>query len=380
MSPPSPSKLKLAFNLSTGADTGGAAIREVEAFRSPAGLVSGWEVRSMVAASNYIEYTQDVPYSMEKLEELYDTAAVVHLNHTLHGHAWYDDGEGKPTVLEHHGLHKGAFDIDFQGAIVQATKTGCVQIGSTANLELFGPITWAPIPYNLVWLQKVRAYAKQAQEARPHHDGHVLTIAHAPTNRAIKSTAAFISALEALVAKGLPVRSLLIENRTHLDCLQLKAQADIFVDQLQLGYGCNAIEAWGMGLPVVGGISDPAWRKHMVARWGSMPLYEATDATLAARLTDMILSRDLRQEFAAKGKEHVELHHSQEGHVKLMCEIYESAKPTRPSDGTGPISRRRYARLSRNERLRLLRSRRAEWLEHQRAVSPTVLPPHQRNP
>ena len=35
-----------------------------------------------------------------------------------------------------------------------------------------------------------------------------------------------------------------------------KGRADVFVDQMILGYGCNAIEAWGMGIPVIAGV-DP---------------------------------------------------------------------------------------------------------------------------
>jgi hypothetical protein len=371
---------KLAFNLSTGADTGGAAIREVEAFRSPAGraLNLGWEVNAMVAASNYIEYPEDVPHSLAALERLYAAADVVHLNHTLHGHLWYDKGRQKPTVLEHHGLHKGSFDIDFPGAIAQAAGMGCVQIGSTVNLELFGPITWAPIPYDLAALAALKASAPRvepvpARNARNAHtrnddfpllldppgldpratDVQLITIAHAPTNREIKSTAAFIAAIKLLQEIGLPVRGLLIENRPHSECLRLKAAADIFVDQLVLGYGCNAIEAWGMGIPVVGGVSNPKWRSHMVARWEGMPLFEATEATLAKRLTTLVISRSLREEYIEQGRVHVERFHSQAGHVKLMSGIYESAKPTRPLEQT------KVDHLTHAERLAILRANRA---------------------
>jgi glycosyltransferase involved in cell wall biosynthesis len=378
---PAATSAHLAFNLSTGADTGGAAIREIEAFRSPAGLASKWEVRAMVAASNYIGYTQDVPYSLAGIERLYDAANVVHLNHTLHGYLWYDKERHRPLVLEHHGLHRGAFNIDFKGVIRQCNELGITQIGSTANLELFGPITWTPIPYDLDQLALIRKQVQAklrgpgARTLPKDYDPDVLTIAHAPTNREIKSTAAFISAMNLLTEIGLPVRMLLIENKTHAECLRLKAQADIFVDQLTLGYGCNAIEAWGMGIPVVGGITDPAWRKHMAKRWSSpppsstlppsvspqtaeaikdaFPFLDATESTLVKALTTLISRPGLREEYAERGLTHVRRWHSQAGHVKQMVEIYEAAPEPR-------IINRPPLHLTHKERLALLRSNRAE--------------------
>jgi hypothetical protein len=358
---------RLAFNLSTGADTGGAAIREVEAFRAHAARTdlspserSEWEVRAMVAA--------DLVYSIAQIEKYWEAADVIHLNHTLHGFTWYDKGRDRPIVLEHHGLHRGAFDIDFAGSIAAATELGAVQIGSTANLELFGPIVWAPIPYDLEALAAIRtqvlAKRRSASPASP-TSPDILTIAHAPTNRAIKGTDAFIAALQSMQDVGLPVRALLIEKTTHKACLALKAEADVFVDQLILGYGCNAIEAWAMGIPVVGGITDPKWHKHMQARWGGaarMPLFEATEATLAKRLTQLLLSPDLREEYAQRGLEHVRKWHTQAYSVKQMSQIYATAPQVHPPKYSSPPTH-----LTHQERIKLLRANRAE-LHRQRGV------------
>jgi hypothetical protein len=351
------------FILGTGADTGGAAIRSVEAFKSQANVhnspAADWIVRSMVSSSNYIQYPTDLRYSQVHLESYYDQADVVHLNHTLIGHDWYDAGQGKPTILEHHGLHEGSFAIDFAQSIQQGIDIGAIQIGSTANLELFGPpgtITWAPIPYDLDALAKLRR-----DLFRP---ADTVRIVHAPTVRAVKSTETLILAVETLKSRGLAVELVLIERETHEITLKLKASmADIFVDQLRLGYGCNAIEAWGMGLPVVGGIEDPVWRERMVARWGGvMPLYEATETNLADRLERLLHSPDLQQTFAGLGVAHVERWHNQAFHVHQMAEIYANAKPTVAG---GPFTRRRLLpganlhtdRNLHNERLARLKAR-----------------------
>lgn len=343
---------RLAFNLSTGADTGGAAIREVEAFDNPVANPTGeWEVRSMVAASNYIQYSKDLHYSVQAVRETYSKADVVHLNHTLHGHKWYDGGQGKPTVLEHHGLHRGAFDIDFEGSILAGIEIGAVQIGSTVNLELFGPpgtIEWAPIPYDLAALRAMRTRSA----------GPTVRVAHAPTNRAIKSTEAFLAAMASLEARGFKVETVLIEQATHEECLRAKATADILVDQLVLGYGCNAVEAWGMGLAVVGGFADPGWSEYAKARYDlrpsptGLPFMSATEATLESVLERLILDADLRQRWADIGGAHVLRWHSQAASVVQMSKIYAETPRTVPSQ----VPPKGLSHMTRKQALQRLRA------------------------
>lgn len=349
---------KFAFNLSTGADTGGSSIRSVEAFREINGLMAApWVVRSMVASTNYIEYDQDLKYSILGLEMQYDAADVVQLNHTIAGHEWYDANQRKPIVLMHHGLHEGSFRVNFAEAIEQARAIGATQIGSTANLELYGPkgaITWAPIPYNQQKLLEMRISALERLITLPNRP---IRIGHAPTNREIKSTGTFIAAIQWLKANKVPVEAVLIEKQPHSVCLERKATCDIYVDQLRLGYGCNAIEAWGMGIPVVGGIEIPSWREHMVSRWGGMPLVEASEANLHEVLFGLVKSADSRAEYREKGSAHFARWHSQAAHVDQMNAIYDEAllRPTRPSP-TGHSRRRRMP--GQPEELRL--ERRAE--------------------
>lgn len=78
-------------------------------------------------------------------------------------------------------------------------------------------------------------------------------IAHAPTNREVKSTAAFLEAVDRLRAEGHDIEVDLIEGRTWDECLERKARADIYFDQVKLGYGNNSVECWGMGIPVIAG-------------------------------------------------------------------------------------------------------------------------------
>jgi hypothetical protein len=317
------------FNLTTGADTGGWGGRLKEAFdrHGP----RGWSCRAMVNADNYIGYPYDLPYRQENLERFYDEADVVQLHNTLHGHDFYDDGQGKPTVLLHHGtLFRDSPDI----ISAQARAIGALQFCSTIDLERPG-VEWLGVPYSLdgpISTLPNRGIAVSFAELRQarYRPSERVRIAHAPTNRRIKGTQAFLGAMRSLVERGLPVEMIFIENQPWAKCLARKAQADIFVDQLVLGYGCNAVEAWALGIPVVAGVADPAVRARMIERWGRLPFAEASEATLEHVLEDMVRSVLCRAEYALAGEEHVRRWHDQAVVAPRLAEIYASAPATVP--------------------------------------------------
>jgi hypothetical protein len=152
--------------------------------------------------------------------------------------------------------------------------------------------------------------------------------------RSLKSTEALIDAVLALKDEGLAVELDLIERTTWAECLRRKATADIYFDQLYLGYGCNAIEAWGMGLPVIAGL-DPdraaevnhpipeTTRARMLHEWGSMPFYETTEAALLDSLRDLVKSAELRAEWALRGMAHVARFHGQLPALERLIEMYQ---------------------------------------------------------
>lgn len=358
---------KQAFILATGSDTGGAAIRVIEAFRQIGH--PRWQPVAMVASPNYIDYPTDQDWDREALEEIYDASDLIVLNNTLHGHDWYDEGQGKPTIVMHHGLHEGHFDRSLQEIVVQAARTGASQIGSTVNLELYsrpelgptGIIHWTPIPYNIEALAAMRVRLWQR------HPTETIRIGHAPTDRAVKSTETVIATVKSLQSRGFDVELVLIEHQTHAQTLETKARSvDIYVDQLKLGYGCNAIESWAMGIPVVAGFSDyPEWREHAVARYDcdsptGLPFYEANESDLERRLEDLLMNRTLYDQWSIIGREHVRRWHSQEHAVRALVGLYDEAADRRTLPGGGPLSRRRHrVNLPRDKRLELLRSNRA---------------------
>ncbi len=147
-----------------------------------------------------------------------------------------------------------------------------------------------------------------------------IRVAHAPTNRLTKSTEVVIAACEAL-----PVELDIIEGVSWAECLERKAAADIFVDELTLGYGSNAIEAWGMGIPVISGIVSRRVREIMVGIFGAPPFLEATERTLTDVIRTLAGDADLREAIGRRGAAHAQRFHSEASVVERAIGIYERA-------------------------------------------------------
>ncbi len=316
------------LSLSNGADTAGIGVRLANGFRKHGG---DWSLRSMVATVNYIQYPQDVPWDQRRLEKLYDEADVIHLHNILYAHQNYDAGQGKPTVLMHHGLKSGS-DRDFHEMVRAAAEIGAVSCGSTLDLSIYEPsVQWLPAPYDLGALRAIRRQAVRADDS--------IRIVHAPTNRDVKGTEALIDAVARLRVSGRRVELVMVERRTWAESLALYATADIAFDQPYLGYGCFAIECWGMGIPVVAGVRDPVVREGMIERWGSLPFLEVTDPVekSLARLVD---SADARAEYSSKGTEHVETYHAEKAVVERAKAIYGQARGTKPGGDAKRLNKR----------------------------------------
>lgn len=350
-----------ALIFAAGSDTAGTSVRAARAFQRLASSNPsnhGWEVRSMVSTDNYIHYPVDLAYSKQNLASNYDMADVVVLNSTLFGHDLYDDGQGKPTILVHHGIHVDHFSQSVYQVIEEAKEVGARQIGTTVNLELLadpGVITWVPTSYNLAELAQLRLRLYEP----PQHDGPI-RVCHAPTDRKVKSTQAVIDAVTSLNDRGFGVTLTLIEGKSHAETLEAKARyADIYVDQFELGYGCNAIEAWAMGVPVVAGIADPAARAHAKNRYDlassptGLPFISATPENLEETLAELVIRRQILRFWADIGLEHVNRWHSDENYVKTMTELLDAqiSVPTTPSS----VRRRFPNGLNHAQRLEILR-------------------------
>jgi len=302
-----------------GADTGGQGIRIRTAF---ARFRPDWEVRSVTASRNYMDYEEDVFWSTnnDQIAALYEQADVIHVRNTFDVCRRFEKRrrprKTKPVVIHHHG---SMFRTDHAHLLRQSQQLGAVGLVSTLDLLRYAPdrLTWLPIPHDLDELAAIRQQAVR--------DPDKVIIHHSPTNRRVKDTDLFEQVGDALMEKYPQVECRVVERVPWQQNLALKAEADIVYDQLQLGWGNNALEAWAMGVPVVAGVKDPSVRAMMVRALGDLPIVEASPETLYEALEGLVLSADKRRADGERGLAYVRQYHDHQVVVPRLVEAYERA-------------------------------------------------------
>lgn len=283
-------------------DIAGDGIRTKQAFGRHANT---WDYDVCVERERAYAYPTDRPWA--DIDALANAADVLHLRNTFAvQRALRVD---KPAVIQHHGT---IFRRNTDALLRETARRGAVGLASTLDLWLMAPddLTWLPAPYDLDWLASMR----HPSEAKP------LRIGHAPTSRAIKSTDAFLLAAGKL-SNQIPVDVVLIEGRTWADCLALKATCDIYYDQVTLGYGNNAIEAWGMGQAVIAGAADDTLAE-LTRRFGSLPFVLADEGSIYNALL-ILADPDERDWWALRGTQHVRQWHDEKYVVGQLKQEYE---------------------------------------------------------
>jgi hypothetical protein len=337
-----------ALILSYALDTNGQNYRYVQAAQKhgadvlnalaighsdPAGVVGRFKVaadkgeelriRSVSASKyEYLQFPMDIFWDKQRrgnneqmIRELIMAADVIHLNNSEMAYKHFRIR--KPALLHHHG---SLFRDGPERMLEKAKYYRMEQAVSTIDLQKPAPdlLTWLPTAYDVEGLQAFR----EAHRRPP--DGRV-RIVHAPTNRAKKHTEIFLAAVQQLQDEGLPIDIDLIEGRPWAECMERKAQADIVFDQLAYGYGCNAVEAWGMGIPVIAGAEDPWVIDRMLDLWGVLPFADADDADLKQCLRLMVKSAEMRAEYAARGLSHVLTYHDEAPALAILADLYQKA-------------------------------------------------------
>ena len=265
-------------------------------------------------------YPYDIHWHADRaaVARLYADSDVIHLNNVFNPYCLLDKRRRKPLLMHQHG---SIFRSDPRRHLHLAKRHNAEVAVSTVDLLKPAPdaMTWLPTAYNIDELRAIRAAHRRA-------DDGVIRIAHAPTNREVKSTDALMAAVDALKADGLPIELDVIEDQPWSECLRRKAAADVYFDQVQLGYGCNAVEAWGMGMPVIAG-AQPWTLNRMRIEYGSddLPFYEATEQTIADALRALVISADARAEYTARGTAHVERFHAEEPALARLVDLYTRA-------------------------------------------------------
>lgn len=143
--------------------------------------------------------------------------------------------------------------------------------------------------------------------------------------RDIKGTHAVMAAVERLHAEGIKVR---LEHPTDLDSRDmryLQAQADVIVDQLNLGrYGAQAREGMMLGKPTVCYINpaEPAGVERLESI-GECPLASATEDSIYDVLKDLLSSPEKRREIGGKSRAFALKWHSADACAERFEQVYD---------------------------------------------------------
>jgi hypothetical protein len=90
-----------------------------------------------------------------------------------------------------------------------------------------------------------------------------------------------------------------------------------------LGYGNNAIEAWGMGIPVVAGAADATLAEYE-RRFGSVPFPIADEGSIYGALQSLA-DPGVRAWWRHRGLEHVHQWHAEKRVVEQLQSVYRRA-------------------------------------------------------
>lgn len=150
--------------------------------------------------------------------------------------------------------------------------------------------------------------------------------------RNIKGTHAVLEAIERLQAEGFPVRLVFVTNQRNKDVRFTQAQADIVVDQLNIGrYGANAREAMMLGKPTICYINhhEPE-QEDQLQSLREVPLVSATEETLYDVLKALVLDPEKRQELGRLSRAYTLKWHSADACAERYEQIYDQLMADQP--------------------------------------------------
>jgi glycosyltransferase involved in cell wall biosynthesis len=233
----------------------------------------------------------------QQIKRLYDWADVVHIHDARFN---LPKQIAKPVVITHHGTRfRRAPDV----FIKHANMLGWLITVATPDLTRFGP----PL------LPDCRPDLSQYRNL-----GNEFTVVHAPTKRGVKGTERVIAACEKAA-----VKLDLIEDVPWKECMERKGGAHLLIDQFEDGYGCNAIEAWSMGIPVISdGTEDVI--AAIYDKFKSIPFVRPY-STLEETIKNLRDDQEAWIRAASVGHQHYLDYHSYESVAKLASWVYEQA-------------------------------------------------------
>lgn len=141
--------------------------------------------------------------------------------------------------------------------------------------------------------------------------------------RNIKGTPAVFAAIDRLKAEGFCVKLIFVTNMKNKEVRYIQAQADIIVDQLNMGrYGATAREGMMLGKPVICYINPREMNpSHELSCLKEAPLVSATEANVYDVIKDLIIHPEKRIAIGERAREYALKWHAAESCAERYEEL-----------------------------------------------------------
>ena len=281
----------------------------------------GWDVRWVRRKDSPQHYPGDTEWRKgdrrkeRAIRDLWMAADVVHLMETFGDEFPWTK---KPRVILQHGnrfmhTHGGpAYWVE------RAKREGILQMVSTLDMT-------RPAPDDLIWLPQPCDTKRMAGlRSREYIPTSRPLVMQSPSGRPKKGTDAFLAGVQPLVDAG-RIDVEIIEGVPWEECITRKARADIVFDQFgPCGYATAAVEAWGMGIPTVGG-ADPWVVETTRQKIGYLPYHLASPDDVGEKIGELVDNAWLRNTVRERGIDCLVRFHREEVVIRKLASIWERA-------------------------------------------------------
>jgi hypothetical protein len=297
--------------LSNGKDNGGNG----SALKRALDRHTDWDVRYVRRQPSFLGYPKDIEWPGRTpmprgLLDIWNRADVVMMLGSFRLAQQFPGYERKPKVMYHLGEE---FRLNAEAYMARCRAEGIVQLVTTFDLLAYGP--------DLHWLPMVCDTERMRHDREAYRAGPRVRVMQSPAARGPNHTDDFLAAMV-----GADVEVSLIEGVPWAEALQRKAQADIVFDSFDSWYGLSAIEAWGMGIPVVAGMDGFEARERMFDIIGTDPCIRVTRELVAGTIAAFANSESDRRVFGDEGREVVEQFHAEARVVERLTPFFDVAR------------------------------------------------------
>lgn len=161
-----------------------------------------------------------------------------------------------------------------------------------------------------------------------------IRIAHAANHRGVKGTEFLVRAVQTLQREGLDIQLDLIERVPNHEVLERIGRADIYVDQLVMGYALAALEGLALGRIVISPVDElPATDLFRTYSYlDECPIVSAGQRSIERVLRDLIARRAEWPQISAQSRAYAERRHSFDASANMFSAILDRIWFGKPVD------------------------------------------------